>query len=271
MRPFFENRILERQVIKPLTLVIDTTKVGSASNTFILPIVVATGEIAKIYWGDGSNSVGVNGDNTHVYTTSGIYTVKVESKLFGGVVFSNVGDKAKVLNINTFGRGVIRILNNTCYGCSNLASVDDPTIISPSMDASFMFYRCYALTALPNLNLSRVTSTRRMCYQCTSLTTLPKVDLSKSANVNSMFYECTALTTIPLLDLSSVTDAVDMFFGVTLTTQSYSDFLVNLATLPLKNTVTFHGGNSKYNSAGAVARAYIISTFGWIITDGGVA
>ncbi len=86
-----------------------------------------------------------------------------------------------------------------------------------------------------------------------------------------MFYGCASLTTVPLLNLSSVTDARYMFYGVTLTTTSYSDFLVNLATLSLKSGVSFHGGNSKYNPAAAIARAYLISNFGWTITDGGAA
>jgi len=76
---------------------------------------------------------------------------------------------------------------------------------------------------------------------------------------------------VPLFDLSKVTNAANMFTGVTLTTQSYSDFLINLATLPLQSGVSFHGGNSKYNPTAAIARAYLISTFGWTITDGGAA
>ncbi|MHA1640873.1 MAG: hypothetical protein ACTSW0_11815 [Candidatus Heimdallarchaeota archaeon] len=46
--------------------------------------------------------------------------------------------------------------------------------------------------------------------------------------------------------------------------------LISWSALNLQNGISFHGGNSKY-SAGAVAtaRAYIISTFGWTIIDGG--
>ena len=109
-------------------------------------------------------------------------------------------------------------------------------------------------------------------YQCTGLTTVPLFDLSKCTNTSYMFYQCASLTTVPLFDMSSVTDATGMFFGCSsITTRSYSDFLINLATLPLKNGVSFHGGNSKYNTAGGVARASIISNFGWTITDGGAA
>ena len=85
MRPFFENNVLQHQPFKPMIIVVDTTKAGSASNTFVLPIIKATSETVKIYWGDGTNSVGVNGDNTHVYASSGVYTVKIESKVFGGI------------------------------------------------------------------------------------------------------------------------------------------------------------------------------------------
>ena len=145
MRPFFEKHVLQQQPFKPMIIVVDTTKAGSASNTFVLPIIKDTTETVKIYWGDGTNSTGVNGNNTHVYAASGVYTVKIESRLFGGIYFNNLGDKAKITKI------------------------------------------------------------------------------------------------------------------------------ASLATLPLQSGVSFHGGNSKYNPAAAIARAYLVSNFGWTITDGGAA
>jgi hypothetical protein len=110
-----------------------------------------------------------------------------------------------------------------------------------------------------------------MFYQCSNITTVPLFDLSKVTNASYMFYQCSNITTVPLFDLSSVTNALGMFQNCTLTTTSYSDFLINLATLPLQSGVTFGGGNSKYNVAGGVARAYLVSNFGWTITDGGAA
>lgn len=106
MRPFFENNVLQQQPFKPMNIVVDTTKAGSASNTFVLPIIKDTTETVKIYWGDGTNSTGVNGDNTHVYAVGGIYTVKIESRLFGGIYFNNLGDKAKITKIANYGQGV---------------------------------------------------------------------------------------------------------------------------------------------------------------------
>jgi len=343
MRPFFEKHVLQQQPFKPMIIVVDTTKAGSASNTFVLPIIKDTTETVKIYWGDGTNSMGVNGDNTHVYAASGVYTVKIESRLFGGIYFNNLGDKAKITKIANYGQCVSRLNIGSFYGCSSLLSIAIGNIVSNGADAtnqykgctalttvplfnlssvtnaasmfascaalttvpllnlssvtdaSYMFYRCSNITTVPLFDLSKVTNAGSMFYQCTALTTVPlfdlsKVtyagsmfyqcsklttvplfDLSKVTNAGSMFYQCTALTTVPLLNLSSVTNASNMFLGVTLTTQSYSDFLINLATLPLKSGVSFHGGNSKYNPAAATARAYLISNFGWTITDGGAA
>ena len=293
MRPFFENNVLQQQPFKPMIIVVDTTKAGSASNTFVLPIIKDTTETVKIYWGDGTNSTGVNGNNTHVYAASGIYTVKIESRLFGGIYFNNLGDKAKITKIANFGQGVSRLNTGSFYGCSSLLSIDIGNIVSNGTNAYAMFSQCTALTTVPLLNLSSVTNAYAMFAYC-PVTTVPLFDLSKVTNAPYMFYQCTALTTVPLLNLSSVADATGMFLGtslttvpllnlssctnasnmfsgVTLTTQSYSDFLINLATLPLQSGVSFHGGNSKYNPAAAIARAYLISNFGWTITDGGAA
>ena len=345
MRPFFENNVLQQQQqpFKPMIIVVDTTKAGSASNTFVLPIIKDTTETVKIYWGDGTNSVGVNGDNTHVYAASGVYTVKIESKIFGGLYFNNTGDRLKLIAINSAGMGIVSNTTKMYYGCANLLSANIYNAILLNADASYMFFQCSSLTTVPLFDLSKVTNATYMFYQCSSLTTVPLFDLSKVTkatgmfaycaalttvplfdlsnctdtrsmfsvcsslttvplfdlssvtnttnmfsycaalttvpllnlskvtNAYAMFYQCTALTTVPLFNLSSVTNATNMFKGVTLTTQSYSDFLINLATLPLQSGVSFHGGNSKYNPAAAIARAYLISIFGWTIIDGGAA
>ena len=294
MRPFFENNVLQQQPFKPMIIVVDTTKAGSASNTFVLPIIKDTTETVKIYWGDGTNSTGVNGNNTHVYAASGIYTVKIESRLFGGIYFNNLGDKAKITKIANYGQGVSRLNIGSFYGCSSLLSIAIGNIVSNGADATNQYRGCTALTTVPLFNLSSVTDasamfaycpvttvplfnlsnctrTWSMFYECTALTTVPLFNLSSVTDAFAMFYGCASLTTVPLLNLSSVTDARYMFSGATLTTTSYSDFLVNLATLSLKSGVSFHGCNSKYNPAAAIARAYLISNFGWTITDGGAA
>ena len=272
MRPFFENNVLQQQPFKPMIIVVDTTKAGSASNTFVLPIIKDTTETVKIYWGDGTNSTGVNGNNTHVYAASGIYTVKIESRLFGGIYFNGSTDVLKIMKIISYGDGLIRLSNTVFFNCSNLTitgNISSAKILATSY--TYMFGNCIYITSAPFFNLAKATNVSQMYRNNIALVYVPLYDLSNTANVSGMFYGCVALKNIPLLNLSNVTNATDMFFGVTLDTQSYSDFLINLATLPLQSGVTFGGGNSKYNVAGGVARAYLISNFGWTITDGGAA
>lgn len=271
MRSSLKKHVLQQQPFNPMIVVVDTTKAGSASNTFVLPIIKASDEGVKIYWGDGTNSIGENGDNTHVYAASGIYTVKIESKIFGGIYFNNAGDKLKVTNISSYGDGLVRLSDFSFFGCTNLTitNISPAKIIGTSY--TFMLANCVYVTSAPFFNLSKATNVSQMYRNSLTLVNVPLYDFSNVTNVSGAFYNCLALQTIPLLNLSKVTNATDMFFGVTLTTTSYSDFLVNLATLSLQSGVTFSGGSSKYNAAGAVARAYIISTFGWTITDGGAA
>ncbi len=206
MRPFFENNVLQQQPFKPMIIVVDTTKAGSASNTFVLPIIKDTTETVKIYWGDGTNSTGVNGNNTHVYAASGIYTVKIESKIFGGLYFNNVGDKAKITKIANYGQGVSRLNIGSFYSCTSLLSIDIGNIVSNGADTSNQYRGCTALTTVPLFNLSSVTDVPAMFAYC-PVTTVPLFNLSNCTRTWSMFYECTALTTVPLFNLSKVTDA----------------------------------------------------------------
>ena len=73
---------------------------------------------------------------------------------------------------------------------------------------------------------------------------------------------------IPLLSMGNMTNGLSAFTGVTLSTNSYSNLLINIDATNSSANVTFHGGNSKYNLSGNVARNALISN-GWTITDGG--
>lgn len=254
-----------------MIIVVDTTKAGSASNTFVLPIIKDTTETVKIYWGDGTSSTGVNGNNTHVYAASGIYTVKIESKIFGGLYFNGSTDVLKIMKIISYGDGLVRLSALSFFGCINLTITDISSAKILATSYTYLFGNCIYITSAPFFNLSRATNVSQMFRNNTALVSVPFYDFSNVTDTSGTFYGCIALQTIPLLNLSKVTNATNMFFSVTLTTQSYSDFLINLATLPLQSGVSFHGGNSKYNPAAAIARAYLVSNFGWTITDGGAA
>jgi len=91
--------------------------------------------------------------------------------------------------------------------------------------------------------------------------------------MNGMFGYATAFNQdIGVWDVSNVADMTNMFNGVTLSTSNYESLLIGWDVLELQNNVTFDGGNSQYDSSAAVAaRANIIATDSWTITDGGLA
>lgn len=71
-------------------------------------------------------------------------------------------------------------------------------------------------------------------------------------------------------NVSSLEYAARMFDGVTLSTTNYESLLIDWNAQSLQPGVTFSGGNSKYCSAeAAAARANMIASDFWAITDGG--
>ena len=99
-------------------------------------------------------------------------------------------------------------------------------------------------------------------------------NVSNVTNIMGMFYYATAFNQpIGSWNVSNVTNMNQMFTGAQLSISNYDTLLIGWSTIspnetPLKPNVPFWGGNSKYCN-GATARASIISTYGWTITDGG--
>jgi hypothetical protein len=60
-----------------------------------------------------------------------------------------------------------------------------------------------------------------------------------------------------------------MFFGIKLSTKNYDSLLMGWDSQILQSDVTFHGGDSNY-CAGEAARANMISSDSWVITDAGM-
>jgi hypothetical protein len=70
-------------------------------------------------------------------------------------------------------------------------------------------------------------------------------------------------------DVTNVTDASYMFNAVNMGTANYNDLLNGWAAQAVENGVAFHAGSTKYGASAATARAHLVDTHGWTITDGG--
>jgi len=70
--------------------------------------------------------------------------------------------------------------------------------------------------------------------------------------------------------MSGVTSTANMFYRVTLSQPNYEALLINWNAQALQPGLTFEGGYSTYcSNAAANARANMINSDGWTITDGG--
>ncbi|MCD6328780.1 MAG: BspA family leucine-rich repeat surface protein [Candidatus Cloacimonetes bacterium] len=261
-----------------------TDNVGvSNDNQIVLPLEISGTYNFKVSWGDENTdkiTIYNQSEVTHTYASAGIYTVKIIGTI-NGWRFNNVGDKLKLLTIESWGE--LLLGNNACnfYGCSNLI-INAVDILDVSSNTTFyaIFRNCSSLTTfdVSSWDVSSITTFRDAFYGCSSLTTLDvsSWDVGSVTAMNSVFYGCVLLTDVVVnnWNITSTTNMTHMFFGVTLTTDRYDSILIAWAALAVQPNVNFNAGNSKYTGGGAAATARAVLTSApnnWIITDGGIA
>jgi hypothetical protein len=96
----------------------DTTKAGSASNTVVLPLLVAGTYSGTIDWGDATTSALSYANRTHVYATTGVKTITITGTI-SGWQFNNSGDRQKITDVSNWGTLDITTVG-AFYGCSNI-------------------------------------------------------------------------------------------------------------------------------------------------------
>ena len=109
-----------------------------------------------------------------------------------------------------YGENAVTNMSYMFYSCYSLTAI--PQLDTSAVtNMSYMFYSCSSLTAIPQLDTSLVTNMRYMFGFCYSLTAIPQLDTSLVTNMGYMFYRCYSLTAIPQLDTSAVTNMFYMF------------------------------------------------------------
>ena len=240
------------------TFSVNTATSGSTSSTrFQLPFIANSGfTTVDVDWGDGNTDTITTYDQAetlHTYSASGIYTIKI-ANVVNGFAFANAGDKAKMNIVSNCGQ--LNLNTNLAFqGCSNMTwtASDAPTISSTSLSGTFR--ECTAFNGnINNCDVSGVENFFAFLYLANSFTgALDNWDIG-SATVMGFF-------------LSAANESTP-----SITTVNYDALLVSWeGQAPNEDLGNVHFGGSEFTlgSAAATARASLINTYGWTITDGG--
>lgn len=281
----------------------DTTKPGGSNNDQIRIPTEGSGTYnCEVFWGDGSSDVITTWNDTawtHTYASSGVYQIEIMGTCHG-FRFVNSGDRLKLLSIDNGGKDFcVGSSNGQFYGCSNLTKVVglDTSNVTTMEN---MFRNCSVLNCdLTSFNTSNVTNMRVMFANCIAFNgDVSSFNVSNVAIMGFMFFGCplfnrslnnfdTNLVTdmsymlesctnfnqdISNFNMESVTNVVDMLNNATSwSTENYGLFLNEIANNQnVVDSLSFRC-SSKYPASAAAARADLISTDLWTITDLGAA
>jgi len=203
----------------------DTTQAGSASDTVILPLVSGGTYSGTIDWGDGNSDSLSYANRTHVYASSGTYTITISGTIGGFSIRDGDGtDADKLIDISNFGSDFRLTGSRSFQECRNMnITATDAPIIQFNFGYR-TFYRCHSLVNidLSAWDVSGVTSMWGFFQQCINLQTagIGGWDVSgvnDSRGMEKMFYQCYDYNEdIGSWDMSSVISIEDMFNGLSI-------------------------------------------------------
>lgn len=264
------------QIVPTFEFSVKTDNAGvSTSTEFRMPLTTSTGLDFDVDWGDGSSVENIT-DHTlaiHDYGTAGTYTISVTGDILGWR-FNNGGDKLKMLDVKQW--SVLNISTNAgFYGCTNMtcSATDAPTITGTNLQ--WFFRSCTNFDgAIGNWDISNVTDTQQIFQDATSFNQdIGSWNTSSVTTMRRMFQNATSFDQdISSWDINQVTNFSDfMRFATGLSTTNYDLLLVGWEAQAPTSGININFGGSQYTlgSAAATARASLISTYGWTITDGG--
>ena len=205
---------------------------------------------------------------------AGTYTLEVNAKEtngFTGIRFDNSGDKDKLIKINQWGI-FSDTRENLFQGCGNLISLPiNNEYLNQATNIFAIFRNCENLILPDSLTFeAAVLGTNALLFN--NLTSLAPLMNLPNLEVADNMLRGNLLTDLPVgMTLPNLTDGTNFLLDSTINTERYSQLLVDMAAGNNNTNVPFHGGNSKYNDAGEVARNSLADAAGrnWSFTDGG--
>jgi len=232
-------------------------------------------------WGDGTTS---DDNNQHLYTSAGVYTVK----MFGVIDdfrYGNGGDKNKLLTVEQAGQ-FLGFNGQQFRGCVNLTYANISGVSFPGSSFRQIFDGCFSLSFIDLTGVGNIGTQMRLSFNDTFLLTnivgLEDLDTSVCGTFDQAFRDSAINQDVSDWDYSNSISVSSFMSGKTAANYDYQflDALYNkwafgdpitgegkLDFTKLTNFTT-NLGTIQYSSAGAAARAFLVSE-GLIITDGG--
>ena len=204
--------------LPPPSSFVTTWRTSAANESITIPVGGAAGTYT-VYWGDGTVSTDVTGDQTHTYVAAGTYTVSISGD-FARIHLNGDANAAKLRSIDQWGDTQWESMEFAFEG------------------ASSMVYR-----ATDSPDLSGVTSMRHMFHGASSFNgDISSWDVSSVTNMIGAFREAASFNgDISSWDVSTANDMRYMFRGASSFNQDLSFWDVSAVIIM---TGMFHGASS---------------------------
>jgi surface protein len=198
-------------------ITVDTTKAGSANNTFILP--APGGAFVYDYYldkGDGTaeSHITSSASQTLVYTNPGVYQIKIRGT-FPQIFFNNAGDKLKLIHIDNWGNIKMGPFQSGSFsGCANMTGtyIDCPNTSEVTIMTD-MFSLCPLFNSPVNFDTINVRAMNNMFRGDNAFNqSVASFNTAKCTDFATMFMQCHLFNQeVNHFDTSQATDLHNMF------------------------------------------------------------
>ena len=246
----------------------------SANNQFTIP-TTGSGYNYNISTSEHALT-GQTGDVTLTFATAGTYDIVISGD-FPRIYFANSGNESKLVDIKSWGSQVWTSSQKAFKGCNNLIpTFTDAPDLSIVTSTESMFYGCTNFNQdISSWDVSNVQQMNTMFRLASNFNQdISSWDVGNVSNMYGVFISCTSFDQdISSWDVRNVTSLSNFMAFSGLSTSNYDALLIGWEAQAPNTGLTPNFGSSKYTAGGAAAaaRASLISTYGWTITDGGIA
>ena len=199
------------------------------SELIALPYTGTGTYTGTIDWGDGNTDVNDGTVTTHTYATAGTYTVIITGDCIGWDVGNSIFGSTYWTSVVNWGQlqlGADNLGYNFAF-CPNLdlSSVQGTLDLTGVTNLDGLFYECFALTTINNINswdTSAITTMNEMFTNCNSFNQSLSFNTSSVTSMNSMFKGCSVFNQALTFNTSAVTNIGSMFSGCSVFNQALS-------------------------------------------------